>query len=130
MTPEQLVQPGDPEKVIHLVPDELQGRVVSRIQSFGGTIKVLGLTVSTGRVVEFRVKEYLAGRSGDDNPAGPSVPLIDPMHFDAGGIAWPRQGKSRITCSVPPRPTRYSCRRAPTCWSNASPPKKSGGAHR
>lgn len=93
VTPEQLVHASDSERVIHLVPDELQGRVASRIQSFGCSLQDLGLTVSTGRVVDFRAKEYLAGRNGDEKPAGPSVPLIYPMHFDAGAITWPRQGK-------------------------------------
>jgi adenine-specific DNA-methyltransferase len=91
--PTQLVQAGDPEKVIHLVPDELQGRVASRIQSFSANLEGLGLTVSTGRVVDFRAKEFLAGRNDDGKPDRPSVPLIYPMHFDGGSITWPRQGK-------------------------------------
>lgn len=93
VTPEQLVHEGDRERVIHLVPDELQGRVARRIQCFGATLKDIGLNVSTGRVVDFRSKKYLAGRNGEGEPTVPFVPLIYPMHFDTGRITWPRQGK-------------------------------------
>src|SRR5262249_51636294 len=47
----------------------------------------LGLKVSTGRVVDFRAREYLR-----DEPGKGTAPLIWPTHFDAGYIAWPKDG--------------------------------------
>src|SRR6202044_1381257 len=43
--------------------------------------------VSTGRVVDFRVKSFLRNSPGRD-----TVPLIWPTHFDRGYIAWPKEG--------------------------------------
>lgn len=45
----------------------------------------LGIQVSTGRVVEFRAREFLR-----KSPGRKTVPLIYPAHFDRGFVSWPR----------------------------------------
>jgi adenine-specific DNA-methyltransferase len=89
----ELVSPDDPDHVIHIVPNELQNRVAQRIKDFSSTLTDLGIQVSTGRVVDFRAKEFLihdrVGLSRDHTMA----PLIYPMHFEDGLIQWPRVGK-------------------------------------
>jgi adenine-specific DNA-methyltransferase len=45
----------------------------------------LGLEVSTGRVVDFRAKQFLV-REAQDN----TVPLIYPCHFNGGFVHWPK----------------------------------------
>jgi len=79
------------DSVIHVVPDELQGQVSERIREFTATLRNLDIEVSTGRVVDFRAKEYLAYDEGDRRKH--YAPLIYPMHFAQGRIMWPREGK-------------------------------------
>ena len=47
----------------------------------------LGLEVSTGRVVDFRAKQFLVRDAGDD-----TAPLIYPCHFNVGFVHWPKSG--------------------------------------
>jgi adenine-specific DNA-methyltransferase len=82
---EQLVRPNDPEQFIHLVPDELGRQIAQRMGQLPATLKELGLTVSTGRVVDFRAIDHLRMTPGPD-----TVPLIYPTHFAANYIAWPK----------------------------------------
>lgn len=82
---ERVVRAGDPHAFIHIVADELGERMSQRLSMFTCSLADLGLTVSTGRVVDFRVREYLRASA---EPG--TVPLVYPMHFAAGYVAWPR----------------------------------------
>lgn len=82
--PSQLVQPDDFEKVIHIVIDELGDSVTNAMEQLKSTLSLLGLSVSTGRVVDFRAKEHLR-QTADIG----TVPLIYPAHFHNGQIVWP-----------------------------------------
>lgn len=82
---DQVVLPGDAQSFIHISPDDLSQRVAERMAAFQTTLADLGLTVSTGRVVDFRAKEFLR-----DKPAKGTAPLVWPTHFDQGYIAWPK----------------------------------------
>ncbi|HVX09921.1 MAG TPA: BsuBI/PstI family type II restriction endonuclease [Pirellulales bacterium] len=96
--PDDLVAKDDPNQVIHLVPDELQGQLARRIRSFSSALGDLDIQVSTGRVVDFRAKEYLI--YGEARPNGKTAPLIYPTHFDNGLIAWPKAGKKPNYLSI------------------------------
>jgi adenine-specific DNA-methyltransferase len=78
------VRPDDPARVIHVAPDEASQRIAERVASLPETLATLGLTVSTGRVVDFRAIRYLR----DDAAAG-TVPLIYPGHVRGGHVVWP-----------------------------------------
>lgn len=80
-----LMRPDDPDAVIHIVPDELGRRIAERMAQFTATLMNLGLTVSTGRVVDFRAEEYLR-----DAPQPGTAPLIYPTHLRDGAVDWPR----------------------------------------
>jgi adenine-specific DNA-methyltransferase len=85
---DELVRPDDPERFIHVVPDEV-GRVVSeQMRSLDASLHDLGTSVSTGRVVDFRAREHLRME-----PAPGTVPLIYPTHFADGRVDWPKEGK-------------------------------------
>lgn len=81
----QVVSPSDPERFIHLVTDNGQADVKKTVSQFRSTLASLGLTVSTGRVVDFRAESFLR-----DKPAAGTVPLIYPCHFNGGFIHWPK----------------------------------------
>lgn len=82
---EQVVFPGDPQSFIRIVPDELDGRIAGRMAGLTNSLADLGLTVSTGRVVDFRSREHLCHAPGPGD-----VPLIYPTHLEGGSIIWPK----------------------------------------
>jgi len=87
---EQVVKPDDPDLVIHIPTSELDEYVLDRIQTFQHTLDDLGLAVSTGRVVDFRSKEFLRPL-----PEANTMPLIYPTHFNNGFIHWPKAGSRK-----------------------------------
>ena len=94
---DELVNPSDPDFVIHVVPDEIGTRFAECVRGFAATLDDLGIQVSTGRVVDFRAKEALAFESN-----GKTVPLIYPVHFENGYIVWPKPGKKPNYLAVAP----------------------------
>jgi adenine-specific DNA-methyltransferase len=86
---DELVQPHDRHAFIHIVPDEDGEFIRHRIGSLDANLSDLGLTVSTGRVVDFRAKELLRAQPGRN-----TVPLIYPCHLRNGFVEWPN-GKTR-----------------------------------
>lgn len=80
-----VVHQDDPEQFIRIVPDALSQKIVDRMANFTYTLGDLGLTVSTGRVVDFRAKEYLFLQ-----PQAGAVPLIYPVNFSAGYVEYPK----------------------------------------
>jgi hypothetical protein len=50
----------------------------------------LGIQVSTGPVVDFRLKDHLC-----DMPEAGNVPLLYPGHFKGGGLVWPIVGAKK-----------------------------------
>lgn len=88
VTQHQFVQPDDPSAFMHIVPDELGQGVSQRMRTLTSELKDLDLTVSTGRVVEFRATNFVRAV-----PESQTVPLIYPTHFERGFVSWPKQGK-------------------------------------
>jgi adenine-specific DNA-methyltransferase len=85
---ERVVRPGDPEHFIHITPDVLGDQVAARVAAFEAELADLGLSVSTGRVVDFRARPFLR-----PDPGAGTAPLIWPTHFSDGSIAWPKEGR-------------------------------------
>jgi adenine-specific DNA-methyltransferase len=74
----EVVRPGDPQRFVHVAidPDPLTG--THRLAD-------LGIDVSTGPVVDFRLREHLVERG--------RVPLLSPQHLDGAHVRWPSPGK-------------------------------------
>ena len=81
----EVVCPDDLDQFIRIIPDALSQRVIEQMAKFTCSLDDLGLKVSTGRVVDFRAKEYLRDRS---EPG--TVPLIYPVNFTDGYIEHPK----------------------------------------
>lgn len=79
-----IVRPDDPHIFIHIVPDGDGDTIRDKMMSLRSTLTELGLTVSTGRVVEFRAKHLLRA-----HPEPNTVPLIYPCHLRNGFVEWP-----------------------------------------
>ncbi len=86
---DDLVRPNDPHAFIHIVPNGDGDSVRHRMGSLGASLVDLGLTVSTGRVVDFRAKDLLRAQ-----PTRNTVPLIYPCHLQEGYVEWPN-GRTR-----------------------------------
>jgi adenine-specific DNA-methyltransferase len=80
----EIVSPSDPEQFIHLVTDDVQEDARRSIHKLSTSLGKLGLEVSTGRVVEFRARDFLVSNASED-----SFPLIYPRHFSGGFVQWP-----------------------------------------
>lgn len=76
-----------PDRVLHIIPDGIALDVMTVASSFPSSLAGLGLGVSTGRVVDFRVREHLRV-----TPGAGDAPLIYPLHLRAGSVQWPAPG--------------------------------------
>ena len=83
----QIVHDGDAQKFIHVPAAPIQSSL-SSVPLAERSLDEIGLAVSTGPVVDFRLKEFLR-----EQPGHGTVPLLYPAHFAGGGLEWPRQSK-------------------------------------
>jgi adenine-specific DNA-methyltransferase len=85
-----VVQPNDNHLFIRLALTDEANKLTKRIQGLKCRLHDLNLTVSTGRVVDFRAKEHLKKDADGD-----TIPLIYPGHFEGGFIVWPKIGNKK-----------------------------------
>lgn len=83
-----IVHEGDRHAFIRLPLRD--GTSADRIQSLPCTLGDLGLSVSTGRVMDYRARPYLR-----QDPRPGTVPLIYPAHFAGDRVRWPRDAFKR-----------------------------------
>jgi len=86
----QLVQPDDPDLFIRIVPDQLAIQISTMMNSLPSSLKELGISVSTGRVVNFRSKAILR-----NEPDKEVIPLIHPGNLQNGYVVWPRSNPKK-----------------------------------
>jgi adenine-specific DNA-methyltransferase len=79
-----IVKSGDSEHFIHIPKREQQ----ENARLFSCTLTELGLSVSTGPVVDFRLRDYWTEFSADN-----AAPLLYAHHFSGGRLQWPRLHK-------------------------------------
>jgi adenine-specific DNA-methyltransferase len=81
----EIVHPRDAEKFIHIPSTAGHTSAKEIMDSLTTTLASLGLSVSTGRVVDFRLKHAIR-----KEPENGTVPLLYPCHFNGGTIHWPK----------------------------------------
>jgi len=81
-----IVSKDDPEQFIH-VPTAAGRTTIERNREISSTLDDLGIQVSTGPVVDFRLREHLSL-----DPDTGTVPLLYPGHFSAFKTEWPKPG--------------------------------------
>ena len=86
---DRIVFPDDYECFIY-IPTSLEQNAVELFPIIRYTLADLGIKVSTGPVVDFRLKTHLR-----DKPEPNTVPLLYPGHFSGGGILWPIEGMKK-----------------------------------
>ncbi len=82
---DDVVAPSDLDQFIHLVLDDVNVKAKMLMKQLSKSLIELGVSVSTGRIVDFRAESYLK-----QTPASNTVPLIYPCHFSKGYIRWPK----------------------------------------
>ena len=80
----QIVSSIDTERFIHIPTPEQSGGG-SECAPLTHSLEDIGVAVSTGPVVDFRMREYL-----HEMPEMGDVPLLYPGHFSGGKIEWPK----------------------------------------
>lgn len=86
---ERIVLPDDPERFFH-VPTSSGKNTIELYPAIRYTLADLGIKVSTGPVVDFRLKEHLRDMPGEGN-----VPLLYPGHFSSNGTTWPNKNMKK-----------------------------------
>jgi adenine-specific DNA-methyltransferase len=81
---DRIVFSDDPERFIH-VPTSLEKSSIELSASVVHKLVTVGVKVSTGPVVDFRLRDHLC-----DMPEPGTVPLLYPAHFSCNGIEWPK----------------------------------------
>jgi len=81
----EIVHPNDPEKFIHIPSETSHTEAKETLNGLNTSLAALGVTVSTGRVVDFRLKDALR-----KEPERGAVPLLYPCHFNGGTVHWPK----------------------------------------
>jgi adenine-specific DNA-methyltransferase len=96
-----IVNSHDKQKFIHIAANERDQNIINRLSYFNTPLDDLKLKVSTGPVVDFRLKNDL--RSNIENGA---VPLIYPIHLN-GGVQWPKDSKKPNAIAVTDNSKRW-----------------------
>lgn len=86
---DQIVHTDDPERFIH-VPTSPGKCMIELSKSVCSSLGEVGIQVSTGPVVEFRMRNHLRS-----SPEPNTVPLLYPSHFTNGGTEWPKLGTKK-----------------------------------
>jgi adenine-specific DNA-methyltransferase len=82
----RIVFPDDSERFIH-VPISTERNAIELSTAIHSSLADIGIKVSTGPVVDFRLKEHLR-----EAPEPGTVPLLYPVHFAGQNIEWPKSG--------------------------------------
>jgi adenine-specific DNA-methyltransferase len=90
----EVVNPNDSQYYIHITPDGIEHALKDQMESFPAALGDLDLQVSTGPVVDFRVKSALRERL-----ARGTVPLLYPEALKLGKVVWP-PAKSRKPIAI------------------------------
>jgi len=82
-----IVYPKDKQRFIHIAANNRDQLIIDKLSVFTATLNDIGIEVSTGPVVDFRLKNDLRK---DIEPG--AVPLLYPVHLN-GSVSWPRDTK-------------------------------------
>lgn len=83
-----VVYPNDTQYFIHVVPDKSGAQISNKMRALQSTLNELDIGVSTGKVVNFRIKEALKNK-----PTHNTVPLIHAFNLVNGSIIFPVSNK-------------------------------------
>lgn len=92
---QSVIRPSDPGSFVHIASNDLEQGIVDRMAHFTATLGDLGLEISTGPVVDFRLRKDLRA-----DPEKGAVPLLYAAHFQGGKLEWPKAMKKPNAIAV------------------------------
>jgi adenine-specific DNA-methyltransferase len=81
----EIVHKSDAEKFIHIPSTSNHALAKKTMDCLRTSLAALGLAISTGPVVDFRLKQSIRRQ-----PEKGTVPLLYPCHFNCGTVHWPK----------------------------------------
>ena len=90
----EIVLLDDSQKFIHIPTSDVQSRI-NGIKAIHHTLSDIGVAVSTGPIVDFRVKPDLRM-----DPTPETVPLLYPVHIGLDANCWPRQNSKKPNAMI------------------------------
>jgi hypothetical protein len=81
---DDIIPPDDPHHFIHIPASPIK-KILHKLSSVRCSPDDLGIKISTGPVVDFRLKEFLK-----EMPENDTVPLLYPGHFNGYATQWPK----------------------------------------
>ena len=97
-----VLDPDDPNHLIRIESTGLDQDVVKLIDRFPASLTDIGVEVSTGPVVDFRLKSELLS-----DPTFGTAPLLYPTHFTDGILVWPKKTKKPNAIQVSEKSRRW-----------------------
>ncbi len=97
-----VIRDGDPDRFVHIAADGIQQRIVDRMALFTATLADIGVEVSTGPVVDFRLRDDLRAE-----PEEGTVPLLYAGHFQEGSLCWPKAARKPNAIRVSEKSRRW-----------------------
>lgn len=97
-----VIRSNDPDRFVHIAANELEQGIVDRMAHFTATLADIGVAVSTGPVVDFRLKDDLRAQAQEG-----TVPLLYAAHFKNGALTWPKEMKKPNAIRVSPESRRW-----------------------
>ncbi len=97
-----VIGPDDPDKVVHIASTDFEQGIVNRMAHFTASLSDLGMEVSTGPVVDFRLCQDLRAGPGEG-----TVPLLYAAHFQGGRLEWPKTMKKPNAIVVTEKSRRW-----------------------
>jgi adenine-specific DNA-methyltransferase len=85
-----VILPNDENKIVHVITDEYSVKIIEKISMLSQKLSDEGIEVSTGRVVDFRIKEELTLITESNATA-----LFYPFHLRNGEVVWPRYSNKK-----------------------------------
>ncbi|MGD1838203.1 MAG: Eco57I restriction-modification methylase domain-containing protein [Nitrososphaeraceae archaeon] len=81
----KIIRYNDPEKFIYIITDKIGDKISNNLSKLRTNISGINLNISTGKVVDFRNKQFLNYKSSNK-----TVPLIYPINLNGNGfVKWP-----------------------------------------
>jgi len=91
----QIVHSGDSARFVRLPLDQAAVECAEEMLAMPATFRDLDIAVSTGRVVDFRVRQHLRA-----SPQVGTVPLVYPQNIRGGTLRWPLFGRKPQSIDV------------------------------
>ena len=102
-----VVRTDDRNRFVHITANGIEQGIVDRMAHFTATLSDIGVEVSTGPVVDFRLRDDLRAEPEDG-----AVPLLYAAHFQSGELSWPKAMRK-------PNAIRLSGRSRKWLWTNS-----------